>query len=98
MVVRACRAPSVFVSTHPDPCSMYRSSSISRAWRLSTAASDSTSFTVALLTTRLARQAKRSVLCVSSACWAAGVTAQMMAVLALPPNEGCRMRVSLESR
>jgi hypothetical protein len=57
-----------------------------------------TSLTVALLTTRLARQAKRSVECDSSACTAAGVTAQMMAVLALPPSEGCRMRVSLESR
>lgn len=27
-----------------------------------------------------------------------GVMAQMMAVLAFPPSEGCRMRVSLESR
>lgn len=82
----------------PSRCRMPRSSSISRAWRLSTAASESTSFTVALLTTRLARQAKRSVLCVSSTCGAAGVTAQMMAVRALPPSAGCRMRVSLLSR
>ena len=52
----------------------------------------------ALLTTRLALQAKRSVLWLSSTCTAAGVMLQMMAVLALPPREGCRMRVSLLSR
>ena len=52
----------------------------------------------ALLTTRLALHAKRSVLWLSSTCTAAGVMLQMMAVLALPPREGCRMRVSLLSR
>lgn len=60
----ACPAcPACAAGTaHPVPSSMRRSSSISCACRLSTAASDSTSFTVALLTTRLARHAKRSVL------------------------------------
>lgn len=82
----------------PLSASTRRSSSISRACRLSTAASESTSLTVALLTTRLARQAKRNVLWLSSAWTSAGVMAQMMAVLALPPSEGCRMRVSLLSR
>lgn len=116
-----------------------------------------TSLTTALLTTRLARDAKRSVECDSSRCslacthagsivsrneiearyhadvptlslfscrslpmagWAqaglklhrtvdgsseqvvslTGVMAQMMAVLALPPSDGSKMRVSLESR
>ena len=84
---------------YPPPlaASTLRSSSISLAWRLSTAASDSTSLTVALLMTRLARQAKRSVLWLSSTCIVAGVMLQMMAVLAFPPREGCRMRVSLLS-
>ncbi len=57
-----------------------------------------TSLTTALLTIRLAREAKRSVEWDSSTCGAAGVTLQMMAVLALPPSDGCRMRVSLLSR
>ena len=56
-----------------------------------------TSLTTALLTIRLAREAKRSVEWDSSTCGAAGVTLQMMAVLALPPSDGCRMRVSLLS-
>jgi hypothetical protein len=70
-------------ATHPPLAARaLRSSWISCAWRLSTAASDSTSFTTALLTTRLARHAKRSVLWLSSTWHAAGVTLQMMAVLA----------------
>ena len=84
--------------THPAPPSRFFSSSISLACRFSTAASDNTSLTMALFTTRFARQAKRSVLWLSSMWQKAGVMAQMMAVLALPPRDGCRMRVSFESR
>ncbi len=93
------RESAVRGATHPPPLAARtrRSSSISLAWRLSTAASDSTSLTMALFTTRLARQAKRSVLWLSSPCTTAGVMLQMMAVLALPPSDGCRMRVSLLS-
>lgn len=59
-----CRHTQTVISnaTYPVPSSMRRRSSISLACRFSTAASDSTSFTVALFTTRLARHAKRSVL------------------------------------
>ena len=85
-------------NTHPLAARTRRKSSISLAWRLSTAASLSTSLTIALFTTRFARQAKRRVLDDSSAWIAAGVIAQIMAVLAFPPRLGCRMRVSLESR
>ena len=52
---------------------------------------------MALLTTRFARHAKRRVLWLSSWCTWAGVMLQMMAVFALPPSDGCRMRVSLLS-
>lgn len=82
---------------HPLAASTRLSSSISFAWRFRTAASETISFTMALFTTRLALHAKRSVLWLSSWCRAAGVMLQMMAVLAFPPKEGCRILVSLLS-
>jgi hypothetical protein len=47
-----------------------------------------TSLTTALLTTRFARHAKRSVLWLSSEWHIAGVMAQITDVLALPPSDG----------
>lgn len=94
---RAIHAPEP-ASPHPLSAKRRLSSSISLVCRFSTAASDSTSLTIALLITRLARHAKRSVLWLSSTWQSAGVIAQMMAVFALPPSEGWRIRVSLLSR
>jgi hypothetical protein len=88
----------IWLDAHPLAARTFRSSSISLAWRFRTAASDTTSFTIALLTTRLARQAKRRVLWLSSWWRAAGVMLQMMAVFAFPPKDGCRILVSLLSR
>jgi hypothetical protein len=50
-----------------------------------------------LLTTFFARCANSSVLLLSSKCAAARVIMQMMAVRALPPKAGWRMRVRFES-
>lgn len=57
-----------------------------------------TSLTSGLLQMVLARLANLRVEWVSSTKALAGVTVQMMAHRALPPKDGCKIRVSLESR
>nr|GLL48814.1 hypothetical protein Itr_chr15CG03340 [Ipomoea trifida] len=61
------------------------------------ALSDITTLTRALVATCLAHVANKRVFLDCSTWVCAGLIVQMMAVLALPPNECCRMRVSLES-
>lgn len=59
--------------------------------------SDITTLTCALVVTCFAQQAKRRVFLVCSTWLRAGLKVQIMAVLELPPKEGCSMRVNLES-
>ena len=61
------------------------------------ALSDITTLTCALVTTSFAQVANKRVFLDCSIWLLAGLIVQMMAVLALPPNDGCSMRVSFES-
>lgn len=61
------------------------------------ALSDTTTFTWALVTTSLAQLAKKSVFLDCSTWIWAGLMVHMMAVLALPPKEDCNIRVNFES-
>lgn len=63
---------------------------------LTSAFSDITTLTWALVLTCLAQLAKRSVFLDCSTWLRAGLMVQIIAVLALPPKEFCSMRVSLE--
>lgn len=62
------------------------------------ALSDITTLTCALMATCFAQLANRRVFRDCSMWLRAGLIVQMMAVLAFPPKKGCSMRVSLESR
>ena len=64
---------------------------------LTSALSDITTLTCALVATSLAQLANKRVFLVCSTWLRAGLMVQMIAVLALPPNEDCSMRVSFES-
>jgi len=59
--------------------------------------SDITTLTLALVVTSLAQLANKRVFLVCSTWLLAGLMVQMIAVLALPANEDCSMRVSFES-
>lgn len=61
------------------------------------ALSDTTTLTRALVVTSLAQLANRRVFLDCSTWDRAGLIVQIMAVLALPPKEDCSMRVSFES-
>ena len=57
-----------------------------------------TILTFAVFVTSLAHVAKNKVFLDCSTCVRAGLMVQMMAVLAFPPKESCKIRVSFESR
>ena len=64
---------------------------------LTSALSDMTTLTWAFVTTSFAQLPNNRVFLDCSIWLVAGLSVQMMAVLALPPKDGCNMRVSFES-
>lgn len=69
----------------------------SRCSCFSRALSDITTLIRAFVVTSFAQHANKRVFFVSSTWLLAGLRVQMIAVLALPPKHGCRIRVSFES-
>ena len=84
-------ADSVYLSSFSN-----LASSLCRCF--TSALSDTTTLTWALVATCFAQLANERVFLDCSMWLLAGLIVQIMAVLALPPKKGCKMRVSLESR